>query len=63
VRDQDDPHAIELALDLSRFYCPATHDAWPASSWVGIRHAIDGGQASFGKPGAYLPPQFVIRDT
>jgi len=46
VRDQDDPHAIELALDLSRFYCPATHDAWPASSWVGIRHAIDGGQAS-----------------
>jgi hypothetical protein len=62
VRDQDNPHAIDLALHLDWFYWLSTHDAGPASSWVGLPQAIDGGQASLRYPGAYLPPQFVIGD-
>jgi len=59
VRDQDDDHAVEFALDLGRVYRTATHDARSAGPAMGFRHAIDERQAPLGQPGADLTPQIV----
>jgi len=57
---QEHPEAIDLALDLGRVDGTAAHDAQTVGSSAGSGHAIDGRQASFRQPGAYLLPQFVI---
>ena len=59
MRDQDDDHAVEFALDFGRLYCAATHDARAAGPAMGFRHAIDERQAALGQPGADLTPQVV----
>src|SRR6266446_1521714 len=59
VRDQDNDHAVEFALDLGRVYRTAAHDARSAGPAMGFRHAIDERQAALGQPGANLTPQVV----
>jgi hypothetical protein len=46
VSIEEYPVPTDLVLDLGRFYGTAAHDAGPTSAGMGLRHAIDGGQAS-----------------
>jgi hypothetical protein len=60
VRDQDDDHAVEFALDFGRLYCAATDDARAAGPAVGLGDAVDWGQAALEEPSADLASQLIV---
>jgi hypothetical protein len=63
VRDQDDAHAVELALDLDGLNLPTADVAWAAGASMRLRDAVDSGQAALGQSGADLTPQVVVAMT
>ncbi len=60
---QDDAWARDFPLDLGALYGAAADDAGSAGPVMGLGHSNDGGQAALGQPGAYSPPQGIVRGT
>jgi hypothetical protein len=60
VRDQDNAHSVEFALDFGGLDRTAAHDARAAGPAMGLGDAVDWGQAALEEPSADLASQLIV---